>query len=64
MGLIGTGKVARALAEVMHQQASMLYGRFGTEFHVRALMNSTHMALSETAFDLRGIDQELEANKR
>lgn len=52
MGLVGRGKVARAMVEVIRAQAGMLYGRFGTEFHLRAAMDSSRMVLSETPLDL------------
>jgi homoserine dehydrogenase len=56
VGVVGTGRVAKALAEVLTQQADMLYGRFGTEFQVRAVMNSESMLLSETPIDLADIE--------
>lgn len=55
MGLVGRGKVARAMVEVIRAQADMLYGRFGTEFHLRAAMDSSKMVLSE-ALDLTDLD--------
>lgn len=56
VGLVGRGKVARAMVEVIRAQAAMLYGRFGTEFHLRAAMDSTKMVLSETPLDLDNLD--------
>jgi len=56
VGLVGRGKVARAMVEVIRAQADMLYGRFGTEFHLRAVMDSSKMVLSETALDLDSLD--------
>ncbi len=64
VGLVGRGKVARAMVEVIRAQADMLYGRFGTEFHIRAVMDSTGMVLSnETALDLEALDAAFEAKK-
>jgi bifunctional aspartokinase / homoserine dehydrogenase 1 len=56
VGLVGRGKVARAMVEVIRAQADMLYGRFGTEFHLRAVMDSSRMVLSETALALDSLD--------
>lgn len=49
--MVGAGKVARALMEVLSNQAMMLKSRFGTEFQIRGIMNSTHMLLTETTQD-------------
>lgn len=51
MGVVGTGKVARALMEVLANQSQMLKSRFGTEFQIRGIMNSTNMLLTETTQD-------------
>ena len=64
VGLVGRGKVARAMIDVIREQADMLYGRYGTEFHLRAIMDSKHMVLSDTGVDLANVDKEFEDKKR
>lgn len=65
VGLVGRGKVAKAMVEVLRAQADMLYGRFGTEFHLRAVMDSTGMLLSSAGptLGLEGLDAAFNAHK-
>eukprot|EP00624_Nannochloropsis_granulata_P007211 evm.model.NODE_6825_length_32477_cov_17.962835.6 len=65
VGLVGRGKVAKAMVEVIRAQAGMLYGRFGTEFHLRAVMDSTGMLLSSSGptLGLEGLDAAFDAHK-
>lgn len=63
VGIVGTGRVSRALREVLDSQSDMLYGRFGTEFQVRAVTNSTHMLLSHSGLDMPTCDRDFEEKK-